>query len=119
MRAGTLTAHNLLDWVLGDPVYIADAIVGNQREREMLSGELAALGMKVFPSWANFLLIRLDSAQRNRNVRERLILEHGIVVRNCATFERLDETFIRVAVRGGEDNQRLVQALYASLNDVA
>jgi threonine-phosphate decarboxylase len=104
---------------VSDTVYIANAIVRNQRERKMLSAELAALGLTTYPSRANFLFFRLGNAQQKRNVWERLILEHGIVIRNCATFEGLNETYFRVAVRGREDNQRLVQALYAVLNDAA
>ncbi|MFP5209475.1 MAG: pyridoxal phosphate-dependent aminotransferase [Acidobacteriota bacterium] len=104
---------------VSDTVYIANAIVGNRHEREMLSVELAALGLTVYPSQANFLFFRLSNARRNRNVWERLILKHGIVVRNCAMFEGLDEMYFRVAVRSREDNQRFVRALYAVLNDVA
>ena len=98
-----------------DTDYIAATIAANQREREVLSADLAALGLAVYESQANFLFFRLGNAQRNRNVWQRLILEHGIVIRSCATFEALDETHFRVAVRGREDNRRLVQALYAVL----
>jgi threonine-phosphate decarboxylase len=100
---------------VSDTDYIAATIAANQREREILSAELAAQGLAVYASQANFLFFRLGNAQRNRNVWQRLILEHGIVIRSCATFEALDETYFRVAVRGREDNRRLVQALYAVL----
>lgn len=39
---------------VSDNVYIANAIVGNEREREMLSAELTALGLTVYPSRGEF-----------------------------------------------------------------
>ena len=103
---------------VNDSTYIVTTIACVQPEREMLRGKLSELGLTVYPSQANFLFFRLSDAKRIRNLWERLILEHGIVVRNCATFEGLDDTFFRVAVRGAKDNQRLVQALDALLNIV-
>ncbi|HVJ07824.1 MAG TPA: aminotransferase class I/II-fold pyridoxal phosphate-dependent enzyme [Acidisarcina sp.] len=99
-----------------DTTYIASTVARNQSEREVLRAALSALGLNVYPSRANFLLCRLAHAQRNQDVWERLILDHGIVVRNCATFEDLDETYFRIAVRGRDDNERLIGALDAVLN---
>jgi threonine-phosphate decarboxylase len=104
---------------VNDSPYIVTTIACVQSEREMLRGKLSGLGLTVYPSQANCLFFRLSDAERCRNLWERLILEHGIVVRNCATFEGLDATFFRVAVRRAKDNQRLVQALDALLNEVA
>jgi threonine-phosphate decarboxylase len=104
---------------VSDATYIATSIGQTHRERETLRAELSALGLMVYPSSANFVFFRLGDAKQDQNVWERLILNHGIVIRNCATFEGLDETYLRVAVRGKEDNLRLVQALSAVLNDVA
>lgn len=103
---------------VNDSPYIVTTIACVQSEREMLRGKLSGLGLTVYPSQANFLFLRLSNAERCLNLWERLILEHRIVVRNCATFEGLDATFFRVAVRGAKDNQRLVQALDALLNIV-
>lgn len=99
-----------------DAPYIATALACNRRNREMLELALAALGVTVYPSAANFLFFRIHDAQRDRNVWQKLIVDHGVVIRNCATFERLNETYFRVAVRGRDDNRRLTQALDAVLN---
>ena len=61
------------------------------------------------PSRANFVLVksaRLDSAQ----VRAKL-LRKKILVRDCSSFEGLDDSFIRVAVRGRRENEALIRAL--------
>jgi len=101
---------------LEDKAWIAETLARNRQERERLAVQLAALGLTVYPAGANFLLFRLGDGYRNHNVWERLILEHGIVVRNCATFETLDDTYFRAAVLGSNDNQRLIRALDAVLN---
>jgi threonine-phosphate decarboxylase len=99
-----------------DKAWVADTLARNRRERENLATQLATLGLTVYPAGANFLFLRLGDDQTNRNVWERLILDHGIVVRNCATFETLDQTYFRVAVLGSDDNQRLIRALESVLN---
>jgi threonine-phosphate decarboxylase len=99
-----------------DKAWIADTLARNWQEREILAAQLAALGLTVYPAGANFLFLRFGDEHRNQNVWERLILDHGIVVRNCATFETLDETYFRVAVLETHDNQRLIRAFDAILN---
>lgn len=89
---------------LEDKAWIADTLIRNQQEREALALQLAELALKVYPAEANFLFFRLDDEHRNRNVWERLIREHGVVLRNCGTFETLDDTYFRVAVLGSNDN---------------
>ncbi len=103
---------------LEDKAWIADTLTRNRREREGLAAQLAALGLTVYPGGANFLFFRLGDEPRNRNVWERLILDHGVVVRNCATFETLDQSYFRVAVLGSNDNQSLIRALDVVLNGV-
>jgi threonine-phosphate decarboxylase len=99
-----------------DVSYISNTIRRNAAEREWLSCALRGIGLTAFPSRANFLLIQLPHEQRIGNIWERLIVEHGIVARNCGTFEELDDTYMRIAVRGREDNQRLIHALVSVMN---
>lgn len=99
-----------------DSDYVADTLNRNAEERAWLTDALYAIGLTVFPSHANFLLFQLPQEQRDGSVWERLIVEHGIVVRNCATFDGLDDSYLRFAVRVREDNQRLVRALISVLN---
>jgi threonine-phosphate decarboxylase len=101
---------------LKDKAWIADTLARNGREREKLALQLSALGLSVYPAGANFLFFRFGDEHRNRSVWERLVIDHGIVVRNCATFETLDKTYFRVAVLGSDHNQLLIRALDVVLN---
>jgi histidinol-phosphate/aromatic aminotransferase/cobyric acid decarboxylase-like protein/adenosyl cobinamide kinase/adenosyl cobinamide phosphate guanylyltransferase len=76
--------------------------------REELATALAALsGVRVWPSAANFLLLRVpDGAVVLAGLGER-----GIAVRRADTFPGLTPDHLRVAVRRPEENHRLVEAL--------
>lgn len=81
-------------------------------QRQVLTAGLTALGgMKVFPSQANYILIRLErpgwDAPRLRTALE----PQGILVRDAGNFHGLDPRYVRLAVRGAEQNQRLLEAL--------
>jgi histidinol-phosphate/aromatic aminotransferase/cobyric acid decarboxylase-like protein len=42
------------------------------------------------------------------------MLERGIVVRDCSSFRMLGDSYVRLAVRTREENERLVRALKAA-----
>jgi threonine-phosphate decarboxylase len=100
-----------------DPTYIAATILRNRKEREWLCAELLGLGMTVFPSSANYLLFRLPEQSRSKSVWERLILDHRIVVRNCASFEGLDSSYIRIGIRSRADNELFIKALSSFVSE--
>lgn len=72
-------------------------------------------GLKVFPSAANYLLIRSLGGFTAQDLYDRL-LQKGIVVRRCGNYQGLDRFFLRVAVRDEDQNERLVQALTTILS---
>lgn len=78
-------------------------------ERERLAGRLAAVGYRVFPSQANFVLARVPAA---REVYRRLAGEFGIIVRDRSSLPRLADC-LRVSVGRPEDTNRLCAALEA------
>lgn len=74
-------------------------------EREWLFDKLKRLPLEVYPSNANFLLLK-----SNENLRRKLY-ENGIKVRDCSHFYGLGEEYCRVAIRTHDDNEKLVKAL--------
>ncbi len=77
-------------------------------ERNFLKGELEK-NFKVFPSEANFLLFK-SKGFTSANLSEAL-LKHRILVRDCRNFRELGGEFARVAVRGREENLKLIKAI--------
>lgn len=91
----------------------------NSVEKEWLKSNLENLGIKVYPSAANFLLLELRNLRTNfADFLRELIIKHKIIVRDCTTYENLKgNNYIRVAVLSRVKNERLVSAL-ANYNEV-
>ena len=74
-------------------------------ERPRLAAALQALGLRVIPGEANFLLFQCEKPLAFP------LRERGILIRGCADFHGLDESWYRCAVRTREENERLIAAL--------
>ncbi len=79
--------------------------------RQTLAAGLAALGLKVFPGAANFILARLEIPGRSAAELRELLLRQRILIRDCGNFACLDPRYLRVAVRTEQENARLLRAL--------
>jgi threonine-phosphate decarboxylase len=94
-----------------DEAYVGQTIALNKLRREQLGAAIRKLGIDVYPSAANFLLLRLPGSINCQQFWERTIREHHIVLRNCANYEGLTEEFLRTAVRTETENKLLIDAL--------
>lgn len=109
----TLLALNALAEAVGDEAFAETTLRENESERPRLAAGLAALGVHVFPAATNFLLLRLPAGwPPAASIRERLISEHRILVRNCDSYSGLEKgRYLRVAVRTAAENGRLIEAI--------
>lgn len=74
-------------------------------ERPWLMERLAALGLRVLPGKANFLLFQ-SPRSLGRPMEER-----GFLLRNCGNYPGLDHSWYRTAVRTHAENEALGKAL--------
>jgi threonine-phosphate decarboxylase len=113
----TQFALDALSEAVTDVEFAETSLRENATERERLASALAALGLVVFSSAANYLLLELrDNMPSASELRERLIAAHRIAIRNCDSYEGLAHgRFVRVAVRSAADNDRLIGALQREL----
>jgi len=80
--------------------------------REILISRLAEFpGVRVWPSAANFVLIRVPDGLRVRSG----LLDRGVAVRPAGSFPGLDAGHLRLAVRTPEKNEVLLTALWKVL----
>jgi threonine-phosphate decarboxylase len=109
----TTLAVNVLTEALNDEGYAQATLHENDHERLYLAAAFQQLGLQVFPSAANFLLLKLPpGAPSSGHLRMELLERHRILVRNCDSFEGLEKgRFLRVAILGRSENERLVAAL--------
>lgn len=94
---------------LRDDLYASQTVGAVRDLRTGLEAALTGLGVKVFPGSANYLLCRSENPDAFA-LQERLA-KSRILIRNCANYAGLDSRYFRVAVRGAEENGRLVKAL--------
>ena len=113
----TQLAADALTDALADSAFAEFSLRENEVERGLLGEALAGLGLVVFPSAANYLLLELTAAMpAASDLRSRLIERHRILIRNCDSYEGLAPgRYVRVAVRSPEDNCRLIQAFAEEL----
>lgn len=129
VRLGYMAAHpsvierlreRLLPWRLN---CVADAVAAalpghraefdeirrrNDKRRDGFAAALTAIGTRVYPSDANFLLC--DFGRDMRPTIEAL-RQRGILVRPCGMFPGLTHGHVRLCVRTEGENGRLVEAM--------
>jgi histidinol-phosphate aminotransferase len=85
------------------------------RERERLRSELDAVdGLTVYPSGANFVLLRVHGD--GHALWQRLV-DRGVLVRNFSRWPRLDEC-LRVTVGTPDENDAFLAALREAVAEV-
>jgi len=72
-------------------------------------------GLRVFPSKANFLYVELPPNVSGRALRDQLLQEYGLMVRECSNKIGSSERYLRLAVQKREAVDLLVQALTREL----
>lgn len=72
-------------------------------------------GLRVFPSRANFLYVELTADTSGRELRDRLLKEYGLLVRECSNKIGSSEQFMRLAVQTKENVDSLIAALAREL----
>lgn len=85
--------------------YVRESQLSLTQLRKTLRQALERLGLRVWDGEANYLLLQ------GPNTLHRQLLEEGILIRSCANYPGLDDTFFRIAVKTQEENQRLLAAL--------
>ncbi len=83
------------------------------RERQKIHEQLSEMpGLSVFPGEANYLLVKLDRRLPSSEVLKRDLFESGLMlIRNCGSFEGLDDFYFRVAVRLPQQNEKLLEGI--------
>ncbi|WP_221032185.1 pyridoxal phosphate-dependent aminotransferase [Actomonas aquatica] len=99
-------------FLLGRSGPSADEMAQRRREARTLAGVLAQVrGITVRPSGTHYFLWRNNKAPAAR-LKADLVREHGILIRDAGNFDGLDAHWARVAARGEDDDQTLVEAVW-------
>ncbi|WP_338846175.1 histidinol-phosphate transaminase [Massilia sp. W12] len=83
--------------------------------REQLAQQIAAWpGVQVFPSAANFLLVRVADSER---VFQHM-LQHKVLIKNVGKMHTLLSNCLRITIGAPEENQAMLAALKAALDSL-
>jgi histidinol-phosphate/aromatic aminotransferase/cobyric acid decarboxylase-like protein len=86
------------------------------RDRYNMAADLARVpGLTVFPSQANFILVKLPRGADGARLRDYLLARHGVLVRECGNKLGITSQFVRLVVRPRKDVDRLLEGLMAYL----
>lgn len=88
-----------------------EGVAALRAERRRLTHGLQECGLKVYPSQANFLMVKLPDGFNATTLTEKLYQEHDILVKDLSAKVGLGTAYVRIAVRNRHDNERLLAAL--------
>jgi threonine-phosphate decarboxylase len=81
-------------------------------DREYMYRQLQTVpGLKTYPSKGNFLFSELPEGVSGKEVRDILLEQYGLVIRECSNKAGSTEQYLRSVVRVREDADKLVAAL--------
>ena len=89
------------------PIDLDALLAEAQRLREHLC---AIPGVSAEPTRTHFMLCRLESGKAS-DLKEWLVREKGLLIRDASNFEGLDEGCFRIAAQKREENDLLVEAI--------
>ena len=89
---------------------IADREVYLEEAARLQTSLSAIEGITVLDSQSNFMLCRLDTGEA-RQLKEWLLKNHGILIRDASNFHSLDSRYFRVAAQTPTENQALIDAI--------
>ncbi|MDE3016475.1 MAG: histidinol-phosphate transaminase [Pseudomonadota bacterium] len=92
-----------------DTAFTAKARKFNARWLAWLSREIGKLGLKVYPSIANFLLVEFPKGKHNAAKVNAFLMKRGLIVREVGNYG-LPEC-LRISVGLEEDNRAVIKAL--------
>jgi histidinol-phosphate/aromatic aminotransferase/cobyric acid decarboxylase-like protein len=90
----------------------AESLERVRRDRQAMIVRLAQLpGLTVYPSQGNFAFIRLPGGVDGVVLRDRLLAEHGVLVRECGNKVGSSSRFLRLVVRQADEVQYLISGM--------
>jgi len=95
-----------------DAGFLAETVAFIEAQRKYLFSRLRELGyLSPYPSRANYILAKMDNGKASKELTDYLFARYRIMIRTCEDYAGLDKSYLRMAVKGADDNRKLVDAL--------
>lgn len=105
--------------MFSDSNYIHAVRAQTSKELKAMRSALTATGkIHVYPTESNFLLCRLHDTDINSTELFSRLASRGMMIRDCSSFDGLDDHYIRIAMMNPDDNRKLADAITEILTPV-
>ncbi len=95
-----------------DTNFINHSSITLKSERDYISNELYSIDdFKVYHSDGNFILCEIKSKKMTAYKLREILMQKHIIIRDCNSFEGLNEYFFRVCTLTHEENKLLINSL--------
>ncbi|MGL5693225.1 MAG: pyridoxal phosphate-dependent aminotransferase, partial [Peptostreptococcaceae bacterium] len=103
--------------MFGDTDFINTTANIMANERTYLISELSKFNdLHVFESYGNFILCKIDTKVLTSCMLREKLIEKKIIIRDCSSFDGLDEYFFRICILKPNENKLLINALTKIFN---
>lgn len=104
---------------LNDPTYQhrSKEFIGTVK-MDLYHSLLAIPGLKPYVPSVNFILVNITDTKMTSEELRAAMASHNILIRDCSNYPGLSSEYIRVAVKGPEQNSRLVNTLQKVIGDI-
>src|SRR5664280_2833351 len=107
-----ILAEYFLTLLPGTKAEYEDSLRRVTSDVRLLQEDLATIaGLYVYPTGANFVLLRIEGDMTAAELQSGLLNGHRMYIRDCANKLGMDDRHVRVASQGRELDARLVEAL--------
>ncbi|MGL5694786.1 MAG: pyridoxal phosphate-dependent aminotransferase [Peptostreptococcaceae bacterium] len=104
-------ADSLSKYIFEDVEYKKQSKDYYVKERNYMLNELRKLNsIKAYDTDTNFILIKLNK-NTAKEIKDKLFIEHDILIRDASNFIGLDESFIRIAIKSHNENEIFLEKL--------
>lgn len=98
--------------MFADTIYIEETRFFINKERTRMCNELSKISqLKIYPAYANFILVKLLIPGITSHDLFDFLMQQGLMVRDCASFECLKGEFFRFCIMKEDENSLLLHAI--------
>jgi histidinol-phosphate aminotransferase len=108
----TVASQKAVIATLSDEKYIAESTRKAIAEREYLYDSINDIdSITIYKSKSNYLLMDIRKTGYTAAELSEKLMKKGVIVRDCTSFQQLDEYYIRISVETHEKNERFIEIL--------
>ncbi|NMS90289.1 aminotransferase class I/II-fold pyridoxal phosphate-dependent enzyme [Clostridioides difficile] len=107
-----IIASKMGEIMFSDSNFISSTISLMNTERDYLLKELKAIkNLNVYDTKGNFILCKIKTKEFTAKSLRDMLIPQKIIIRDCYSFEGLDEYFFRVCILKPKENKLLISSL--------